>query len=86
MEKNKEHVPLRTCISCGTKKDKDKLIRLVVDANGVLIRDDMGKECGRGAYVCPTRSCWEKLQKGNRLCRAFRRTTPIVFYKDLEYK
>ena len=86
MGKNKEHVPLRMCISCGTRKDKKKLIRLLLDANGVLIRDDVGKECGRGAYVCSSDVCWEMLKKGNRLCRAFSRAGPIVFHADLEFK
>ena len=85
MRKNKGHVPLRTCISCGIKKDKGKLIRLVVDGNGILIWDDKGKERGRGAYVCPTTACWERLKKGNRLNRAFRRADPIAFHDNLEY-
>ena len=84
MGKNKGHVPLRTCISCGMKKDKEKLIRLVVDGNGILIWDDKGKENGRGAYACPTTACWERLKKGNRLNRAFRRAGPVVFHNDLE--
>ena len=85
MGKNKKHVALRTCISCGVKKDKEKLIRLVVDGNGTLIWDDKGKESGRGAYVCPTNACWEQLKKGNRINRAFRRADPVIFPNDLEY-
>lgn len=73
MSRSKFHVPIRTCISCGTKKDKKDLNRLSLDARGFLIRDDKGKVPGRGAYVCDDKSCWEKLNKGNRLARAFRR-------------
>ncbi len=78
-------MPIRTCISCGSKKDKKKLNRLSLDAGGFLIRDDKGKVPGRGAYVCDDKSCWEKLKKGNRLARVFRRGS-IGFHPDLMFE
>lgn len=84
MEKNrlkrhhKKHIPIRTCISCGTKRDKKELIRLVLDTQGSVVRDDNLKRNGRGAYVCPQKSCWEDLEKDKRLMKAFRKSIPIA--------
>ena len=84
MANNKTHVPVRTCIACGAKKNKKEMVRLVLDADGFLIRDDVGKIGGRGAYVCPAHGCWQRLKKGNRLSRAFRSATPVAVPADLE--
>ncbi|MBW1827877.1 MAG: YlxR family protein [Deltaproteobacteria bacterium] len=83
MVKLKTAAPIRTCISCRTKKDKKKLIRLVLDVHGFVVRDDRGGGKGRGAYVCPDKSCWENLKKGNRLNRAFRKEGSIAFHPGL---
>ena len=72
---HKGHVPIRKCISCGSKRWKQDLIRLVrMGMTGPVIRDDSGLRPGRGAYVCPSRICWQKLEQGGRLDRAFRNT------------
>ena len=77
MGKGKGHIPIRTCISCGAKKSKDSLIRLIVGEEAKLIRDHRGKRAGRGAYVCKSRSCQEHLSKNKRLNKAFRSKQPI---------
>ncbi|MCJ7514434.1 MAG: YlxR family protein [Dehalococcoidia bacterium] len=61
-----KHVPERSCIACRGKRAKRELIRLVGSADAVHI-DPKGKDSGRGAYLCPTRECWETGLKGNRL-------------------
>ena len=73
MGRSKGHIPIRTCISCGAKRGKKELIRLIVDARGVVVRDNFGKGQGRGAYVCPRRSCYEHLIRNSRLNRAFKK-------------
>ena len=35
MSRNRGHIPIRTCICCGAKREKKALIRLVLDENGV---------------------------------------------------
>lgn len=82
MGKGKGHNPIRTCVSCGAKRNKKELIRLVLDAQGVVIRDDSGKSEGRGAYVCMNKSCWESLRRGRLLNRAFRKEVPMVVHAD----
>jgi predicted RNA-binding protein YlxR (DUF448 family) len=67
------HVPIRTCISCGAKRDKKGLMRLVLGADDVVYRDDRGTKGGRGAYVCKTQACIERIGTGHRLQKAFRR-------------
>ena len=44
-------IPQRSCIGCGTKKDKKDLIRIVRTPDGDIVLDRTGKKAGRGAYV-----------------------------------
>jgi predicted RNA-binding protein YlxR (DUF448 family) len=48
------------------------MIRLVRTSGGDVEIDTSGKKEGRGAYLCPDRSCWEKALKGKQLERALR--------------
>jgi predicted RNA-binding protein YlxR (DUF448 family) len=71
----KQHVPERTCIACRQTKPKWELVRLVHTPKGELQIDQRGKKAGRGAYLCPTRECWELVlgkDRRNRLSRALR--------------
>jgi len=70
--KAKGHTPVRTCISCRAKRRKNDLIRLVIDHENRLTRGDSGRLKGRGAYVCDTPSCQERLLNNKRLNRQFR--------------
>jgi predicted RNA-binding protein YlxR (DUF448 family) len=69
--KGRGHTPIRTCISCGTKKAKKEMRRLVVTDSG-LVRDDLGSRKGRGAYICDTEACREQLMKNRRRHRVIR--------------
>lgn len=53
-----KHVPQRTCIACRRKDAKRDYVRLVRTPEGTVEVDPTGKRNGRGAYLCPTRSCW----------------------------
>ncbi len=64
-------MPQRTCLGCRQVKSKGELIR-VVNNGGKADLDLSGKKPGRGAYVCPSGSCWEKAFKGNRLENALK--------------
>jgi predicted RNA-binding protein YlxR (DUF448 family) len=83
MGKPKGHVPMRTCVSCGTKQAKRDLIRLVLNGGGRVIRDDRGKAHGRGAYVCKSKSCREQLTRNRRLGRRFRTGKAITISPDM---
>jgi len=83
MGKAKDHVPIRTCVSCGTKQAKRDLIRLTLNGAGQVIRDDQGKAQGRGAYVCKSKSCCEQLTRNRRLGRRFRIGKAITISPDM---
>jgi len=72
MGRNKGHIPIRRCISCGEKRVKKELIRLVLDGEGQMVKDDSGKRQCRGAYVCKIPACQQRLSKNSRLNRLFR--------------
>ena len=73
MGKGRGHIPIRTCVSCGAKRPKKDLVRLVLDKEGRLVKDYSGRAQGRGAYVCEKESCMEKLSKNRRLGALFRK-------------
>jgi len=72
MSSKSKHSPQRTCIACRKVSDKRTLVRLVVADNGRVDIDVSGKKEGRGAYLCPRKSCWELAVKKNRLDYALR--------------
>jgi len=67
LSKNRSHIPLRTCIGCNQSLDKFSLIRFVIRKEENLIKiDPFQKENGRGYYVCPDKSCLNKLLKSRK--------------------
>ncbi len=62
-----KHVPMRTCLGCGTVAPKASLIRVVRSPGGDVVADPSGKKPGRGAYLCPDRSCWQQAVSKRRL-------------------
>ncbi len=64
--------PLRTCVSCRTTSDKRELIRVARSKEGDVHVDTGGKGPGRGAYVCPSRGCFDEAIEHDRLGRALR--------------
>lgn len=68
--------PVRTCIGCGAKKEKNSLIRIVHTPQDTYRIDTGGKMSGRGAYVCSDPECVQKAQKKGSFQRAFRTAVP----------
>ncbi len=71
MGKRSDSFPVRTCISCGAKRPKGELMRMVLDPAGKVVKDEPGTRPGRGAYVCRGGSCLDRLPQA-RWERAFR--------------
>jgi hypothetical protein len=66
------HVPIRTCLGCGQRKEKGELARIVIK-NSVLAIDEAQSMQGRGAYLCSRRACADLLlKKKGRLSHALR--------------
>lgn len=62
-------IPQRTCIGCGLKTDKNKLIRVVRKPDGDVVIDKTGKIPGRGAYICAKQECLKEAIKRKSLER-----------------
>lgn len=79
----KSHVPIRTCIACGTRRPKHELVRLVLNGQEE-IREDPGQQArGRGAYICPRTECRSRLKTHRRLNRVFRAEGPLRLSREL---
>lgn len=75
--------PMRKCIGCSEMRPKRDLIRVVRTPEGDIRLDFTGKLNGRGAYLCPQRSCLEKARKARRLERAFSVKVEPEIYDEL---
>ena len=53
---------------------------MVLDMNGVVVKDDRGNGQGRGAYVCRSEDCLSVLKTGKGLNRAFRRKVSVPVF------
>lgn len=76
------HQPTRECISCGQKFPKAELFRIVKNDSGIFL-DTTGKQNGRGAYICKSHDCAEKLVQQKRLNRAFRGAVDDSVYQEI---
>ncbi len=63
MNRGIHHVPVRTCVSCRSKKAKEELIRLVINKDNRVVIDKLKRENGRGIYLCDDASCMERFFK-----------------------
>lgn len=59
--------PARTCVGCGTSRDKRELIRIVRSPEGDVSLDGSGKANGRGAYLCPRQECFDQAAERSRI-------------------
>ena len=67
--------PVRTCLGCGAKLLKERLLRFVADRNGLVVLDQDKSLSGRGAYCCPDYKCLTVfVKKKGKLLRALRMT------------
>lgn len=75
---------LRMCIACREMKDKRELLRIVKDKEGNIFVDESGKQNGRGAYVCKSKDCIDKLQKQKLLNKTFKTNIDDVVYEKIK--
>ena len=79
-----KEIPQRMCVICRSKKDKNDLIRIVKNKENEIKIDKIGKEQGRGAYICKEEKCFEKARKANILSKILEATIPETIYQELE--
>ena len=71
-------------MGCNENKPKKDLIRVVRTPDGAILVDDKGKLSGRGVYICPQKSCFEKAKKAKRFERSLETEIPEEIYTQLE--
>lgn len=77
-------IPQRTCIGCNVQKNKNELIRIVMNKEGMIFVDKTGKANGRGAYICNNIDCLEKTIKTKKLERTFDMQISSEVYDELK--
>ena len=77
-------IPLRQCIGCRESKPKNELIRIIRTPDGEICFDKTGRQNGRGAYICPNKSCLNKAVKSRSLERTFGCLIPDEIYELLQ--
>ncbi len=73
----KRRIGERTCMVCGRKDVRSRLLRFVVDDEGRLRFDPAQRAPGRGGYLCPRRECLEGAEKKRKIFRRFRREVRV---------
>ncbi len=55
--------PIRCCVACKSRKNKEDLFRIVADKNNHAIIDRNQNINSRGIYVCKSKQCITNLEK-----------------------
>lgn len=77
-------VPMRQCLGCNEHKPKREMIRVVRTPEGAVELDFVGKKSGRGAYICPKRSCFAKARRSKRIENILEVKLPEEIYDRME--
>ena len=80
--KNKKK-PARTCMACNLQKEKQELLRIVKSKEGIVEVDLTGKKNGRGAYICKSEECLDKVIKSKRLGRVLQTDISDELYESI---
>ncbi len=62
-------VPMRRCAGCMESKPKEQLIR-IAGYEGKIAIDPTGRAKGRGVYLCPAATCFEKAMRKRAIARS----------------
>ena len=79
----KKKKPERTCMACNEQKEKQELLRIVRSKDGIIEVDLTGKKSGRGAYICKSEKCLDKIIKSKRLERVFEKEISTELYESI---
>ena len=67
MEQKVRKIPMRQCLGCNEHKQKREMLRVLRTPEGEVVLDLTGKKSGRGAYICPKKTCFAKARKSKRI-------------------
>ena len=75
---------MRQCLGCNAHKPKKEMMRVLRTPEGNIELDLLGKKSGRGAYVCPSLSCFKKARKSKRIETVLECKIPEEIYDEME--
>ena len=75
--------PTRTCMACNEKKEKQELLREVRTVEGNIEADLTGKKNGRGAYICKSEDCLNKVIESKKLERILEKEISPEIYESI---
>lgn len=75
---------MRQCLGCNEHKPKREMIRVVRTPEGEIELDFVGKRSGRGAYICPKKTCFAKARKSKRIESILEVKLPEEIYDAME--
>ncbi|MFG6319245.1 MAG: YlxR family protein [Clostridia bacterium] len=70
-------------MACNEKKEKQELLRIVRTMEGNIELDLTGKKNGRGAYICKSEDCLDKVIKSKKLERIFEKEISPEIYESI---
>ncbi|MBE5805938.1 MAG: YlxR family protein [Clostridiales bacterium] len=70
-------------MGCNEKKPKKELVRIVKNKEGQIFIDKTGKLEGRGAYICDSKECLERIVKSKRLEKVLESQISEEVYNNL---
>ena len=73
----------RTCVTCRKKDSKYNLLRIVNSKESGIAVDFKQNLKGRGAYICKSQECFDRLLKSKALSRALKTNIEQEKYKEL---
>ena len=80
---NVRKVPMRKCVGCGEMKSKKEMMRVLKTTDEEFVLDATGKKNGRGAYICKSENCLEKVIKTKKLEKVFEKNISPEIYESI---
>ncbi len=78
-----KQIPVRQCTGCRQMKPKNELVRVIKTPDGEICLDKTGRKNGRGAYLCPDLTCYQKAVKSKGIERSLKCEIPNEIYEAI---
>ena len=74
---------MRKCVGCQEMKSKKEMIRVIRTSENEFLLDATGKKNGRGAYICKSEDCLNKVIKSKKLERILEKEISPEIYESI---
>lgn len=78
--------PLRTCIACRQKQEKENLLRIVSNKSNLVLIDKEQNADGRGCYICKNKDCLMKAVQKRLLSKSYKKNIDNKIYEELQFE